>query len=74
MSFNAAFESGNLGDPVTAKAVANMDQSRDDMARELASGNPNYANVVAGAKKYVPLIAQTLFSLEQVSVRHGYCT
>ncbi|KAG5187524.1 BRO1-like domain-containing protein [Tribonema minus] len=67
ISFHASFESGNLGDPVTAKAIEHMDQAREDMARELASGNPNYQNVVAGARRYVPLIAQTLYSLEQAT-------
>ncbi len=34
------------------------------MAHELASGTPNYANAIAGAKQYVSLIAQCLHSLE----------
>lgn len=42
-----------------------MEQARDDLAHELASGTPNYANAVAGAERYCPLIAQVLRSLEQ---------
>lgn len=42
-----------------------MEQARDDLARELASGTPNYSNAVAGAVRYCPLIAHVLRSLEQ---------
>lgn len=41
-----------------------MEQARDDMAVELASGTPNYANAVAGAVRYCPMIAHVLQSLE----------
>ncbi|CAN0458297.1 unnamed protein product, partial [Phaeothamnion confervicola] len=42
-----------------------MDKVRKDLVHELATGTPNYLNVVASAERYVPLIAQTLHSLEQ---------
>lgn len=42
-----------------------MEQARDDLARELASGTPNYSNTVAGALRYCPLITHVLRSLEQ---------
>lgn len=45
-----------------------MEQARDDLANELASGTPNYAQAVAGATRYCPLIAHVLLSLEK-SVR-----
>lgn len=49
-----------------------MQQARDDLARELASGTPNYTNAVAGALRYCPLIAHVLRSLEQaVRTRPG---
>lgn len=41
-----------------------MEQARDDLAVELASGTPNYANAVAGALRYCPMIAHVLRSLE----------
>lgn len=42
-----------------------MEQARDDLANELASGTPNYAQAVAGATRYCPLIAHVLRSLEK---------
>lgn len=54
-----------LGQPDTAKEVAHMDGARRELAEELATGQPNYANVVNAAQRYIPLIAQTLYSLEQ---------
>lgn len=46
-------------------ANSSMEQARDDLAHELASGTPNYTNAVAGAIRYCPLIAHVLRSLEQ---------
>jgi hypothetical protein len=66
ISFEKCFKR-NLGDESTANAIVHMDQARFDMAQEMASGNPNYQNTVAGAERYIPLISQTLYSLEQVS-------
>ena len=63
ISFEKCFKR-NLGDESTAKAISHMDQARLDMATEMAEGNPNYQNCVAGAERYIPLIAQTLYSLE----------
>ncbi len=48
----------------TALRISQLDKSRNDMAHELASGAPNYANGIAGAKQYVSLIAQCIYSLE----------
>lgn len=42
-----------------------MEQARDDLANELASGTPNYAQAVAGATRYCPLISHVLRSLEK---------
>lgn len=42
-----------------------MEQARDDLAHELASGTPNYTNAVAGAVRYCPMIAHVLRSLEK---------
>jgi hypothetical protein len=66
ISFEKCFKR-NLGDESTANAIVHMDQARFDMAQEMASGNPNYQNTVAGAERYIPLISQTLYSLEQVN-------
>lgn len=52
---------------------SSMEQARDDLANELASGTPNYAQAVAGATRYCPLIAHVLKSLEQ-AVRSEVCS
>ena len=44
---------------------SSMEQAREDLALELASGTPNYTNSVAGAIRYCPLIAHVLRSLEK---------
>lgn len=44
---------------------SSMEQARDDLANELASGTPNYSQAVAGAARYCPLIAHVLRSLEK---------
>ncbi|CAM9629223.1 unnamed protein product [Discosporangium mesarthrocarpum] len=54
----------NLGDEETAKAISSMEEAREDLLNELVSGTPNYANAAAGAKRYTPLIALVLRSLE----------
>lgn len=48
-----------------------MEQARDDLATELASGTPNYSNAVAGALRYCPLIAHVLRSLEKAVRTHN---
>ncbi|CAM9863696.1 unnamed protein product [Ectocarpus sp. 6 AP-2014] len=57
----------NLGAEETSKAISSMEQARDDLAHELASGTPNYAQAVAGALRYCPLIAHVLRSLEKAN-------
>lgn len=49
----------------SCRRYSSMEQARDDLAVELASGTPNYSNAVAGAIRYCPLIAHVLRSLEQ---------
>lgn len=49
-----------------------MEQARDDLAIELASGTPNYSNAVAGAIRYCPLISHVLRSLEQAVSNLGW--
>ncbi len=51
----------------TALRISQMGQSRSDMAHELASGTPHYGNAIIGAKQYVSLISQCLYSLENSS-------
>eukprot|EP00903_Cladosiphon_okamuranus_P015926 g14711.t1 len=55
----------NLGAEETSKSISSMEQARDDLANELASGTPNYSQAVAGATRYCPLIAHVLRSLEK---------
>eukprot|EP00904_Undaria_pinnatifida_P007827 jgi/Undpi1/4174/HiC_scaffold_16.g07541.m1 len=55
----------NLGADETSKTISSMEQAREDLALELASGTPNYSNSVAGAVRYCPLIAHVLRSLEK---------
>lgn len=64
IAFTKCFER-NMGADETQKTISSMEQARDDLAHELASGTPNYNNAVAGALRYCPLIAHVLRSLEQ---------
>ena len=57
IKFVECFE-GALGHADTAAVVASMDRARRDLVHELASGEPNYENAAAAAKRYVPLIGQ----------------
>lgn len=53
---------------------SSMEQARDDLAHELASGTPNYAQAVAGALRYCPLIAHVLRSLEKAVRRLSFAS
>ncbi|CAM9378240.1 unnamed protein product [Pylaiella littoralis] len=64
ISFTKCF-ADNLGADQTSKSISSMEQARDDLANELASGTPNYAQAVAGATRYCPLISHVLVSLEK---------
>mmetsp|Transcript_12297 Transcript_12297/g.18421 ORF Transcript_12297/g.18421 Transcript_12297/m.18421 type:complete len:403 (+) Transcript_12297:32-1240(+) len=64
MSFKKCL-SNELGYEDTLKAIEHMDQAREDIAIELAAGNPNYTNIIAGTQRYIPLITQILYSFEK---------
>lgn len=66
VKFSDCFD-GSLGVPNTAALVSSMDRARHDLVHELASGTPSYDNAAAAAKRYVPLIGSTLYSLEQAT-------